>query len=96
MSSLNFSNKKLKYNVLKTIKVKNPTIKDATKIITLIKDEYGEDYPEQQYYNVDFIKNLIYDSVKEKDIIWKCAFLNDKLIGQVIFEINDSIGFVKL
>jgi len=96
MNSLKISNKKFKYNFIKKIKVKNPTVKDAAKIISLIKEEYGEDYPEQQYYNIENIKNIIYDAIKEKSIIWKCAFLNDNLIGQVMFEITDSIGFVEL
>lgn len=88
--------KRFKYNFLKKIIIKSPTIEDIDRIVNLIKEEYGEDYLERHCYNRSIIKKLIYKTNKGKNIIWKCAFHNDNLIGQVVFEITNSIGFIKL
>ena len=95
MNSQCTSNKKFKYNFLRKININNPKIVDATKIINLIKEEYGDNYPEPQYYNKDKIKKIICRASKEKNIIWKCAFFNGELIGQALLQIIHNIGYIK-
>lgn len=95
MNSSKAIDKKFKYNVIKKVIIKKPSIIDRDKIISLIENEYGNDYPEHQFYNKNSIEKIINKAIKDENIIWRCAFLKKNLIGQTIFEVFNGIGLIK-
>ena len=81
-----FSN--LKNNII----IRNLVQEDAEKIVELIKNVYGKLYYEPEYYDIEFIQ----EKIREKHTYWKGAFLNRKLIGQMLFTINHKAGYLKV
>ncbi len=74
------------------INIRNLIHDDADNILDLIKRVYGNSYFEKEYYNIDFIQRTL----KRKHAYWKGAFLNNKLIGQMLFNLNHNAGYLKL
>ncbi|MFX1374427.1 MAG: GNAT family N-acetyltransferase [Promethearchaeota archaeon] len=78
--------------MLKNIYIRNLIKDDTEKIVDLIKRVYGKFYFEERYYDTDFIQKKL----NEKYTYWKGAFLNDKLIGQMIFTLSHDAGYLKM
>ncbi len=74
------------------ITIRNLDKEDADRILNLIKKVYGNSYFEKEYYDIDFIQNTL----KEKYTYWKGAFLNGKLIGQMLFSLKHNAGYLKV
>ncbi len=78
--------------MLNNIYIRSLLIDDSEKIIDLIKKVYGKFYFEKQYYETDYVQSKL----REKHTYWKGAFLNDKLIGQMVFTLSHDAGYLKL
>ncbi|MFX0023248.1 MAG: GNAT family N-acetyltransferase [Candidatus Hermodarchaeota archaeon] len=78
--------------MLSNIYIRNLFENDSEKIVDLIKKVYGKFYFEEIYYDTHYIQKKI----REKHTYWKGAFLNDKLIGQMLFTLSHDAGYLKL
>lgn len=80
------------FHLNKNIIIRNLVQEDAETIANLIKKVYGKLYFEREYYDVNFIR----EKLREKYTYWKGAFINRKLIGQMLFNIKHYTGYLKV
>ncbi len=85
-----------KLTVLKSIQIKDASYEYIDDIISLIRDIYGDKYPEKEFYDKKVIYDYITESFRRDKICWKCAFLNGEMIGQLLAVIRHNIGYIKL
>ena len=80
----------------KTIVIKDIGIEHIQQILVLLKNVYGENYPELEFYNPKFLKKFIVQSIDKNNykIHWKGAFYQDKLIGQMIYVTKHGTTFL--
>ena len=71
--------------------VRNLDEKDIEKIVNLILTVYGKQYFEKEYYDVKYIQSIL----REENTYWKGAFIDDILIGQMLFTIIHNAGYLK-
>ncbi len=72
---------------------KDLLMENAADILTLIRNVYGEDYTEKEYYDIDVIREYIRRTPRG---CWMGAFLKGKLIAQMLAFIEKGICIVKL
>ena len=90
------ANLKFKFQFLKKVKIRDLLMEDADKVLELIKENYGYNYPEQEFYQKDVINSYLKRAINKEGVYWKGAFFEGTLIGQLIGEIKHGISILKL
>lgn len=85
-----------KIKFLKEIEIRDICFDNLNDVTSLITEEYGDKYPEQEFYQRDVIKTFIKRSLNKEGVYWKCAFYQGRLIGQIICEIKHNTAFLRL
>ena len=83
-------------NILQDIYIRDLKINDAVLIIDLIISEYGENYCDKEFYDINVLKYYLLKISEKKEGIWKGAFFKNQLIGQMFVIIRHNTFFVKL
>ncbi len=88
---MSFKKKRREINFMRQVRILNPTKDNIDQIIKLFESEFGHQYLEQEFNNYKGINNLL----KSENVIWKCVFIENELIGQSLLEIRHNVGYIK-
>ncbi|MFX1503308.1 MAG: hypothetical protein ACFFDH_20265 [Promethearchaeota archaeon] len=85
----------MKYNLLNELVIREIKREDLDQVIQLIKKTYNNDYNEKYYYK-RYLEKFINKSQNSALVFWKGAFLEEKLIAQMLITLKNGVGKLKL
>ena len=86
-----------KVNLIKDLIIRDLVCLDTSKIISLIKRVYGNEYPDKEFYDSNIIRSIFMRSTMKKTekMYWKGAFFKRNLVGQMLLILENKVGFLK-
>ena len=83
---------------LKKVEIKDIRHEHIDEILSLIRNNYGNEYPDAEFYNQISLKKYITHSINRTThkIYWRGAFFQNKLIAQILFIPKHGTGFLNL
>lgn len=85
-----------KIRMMKKVKVSDTTEEDLLDLSQLLWEEYQDSYPDKKFYDNDVLKNYIHRRLSGKDILWKVAKYEGKIIGTLFAKILNPVIIAKL
>lgn len=84
-----------KLKIIRKTIIKDLDYSDIDAILSLINDEYGNNYSEKEFYSKDQLEKYIKRTKETRYASWKGAFFEDNLIGMMLAIVDHGCVFLK-